>query len=375
MIIEIHIIQSVPASRINADRQGRPKTIVYGGFKRARLSSQSQKRAVRMFTHEHGFLEPSEWGYRSRLFAQKVQQCLRDDHGLEDEAAHVLVIKALAAIGMKLNEIGQNEYLLFHSHRELTGFTEAIVKHEGELQKVQLEHGEEKDGKKKQKRKFSKEAQQSLLAPFTQVRALEISLYGRHLADLPEGTVDGQVQVMHAQSVHAVIDEMDFFSAVDDYEPGVQGSAGMLGEIGISAPTYYRMAAINVDQLALEVNNREAALLAVKAFITGFVMALPSGGRNAYSAQTSSSFVLLQRIEKGEALNLTPAFERPLITPPNRSMSETAVATLEDYLERTERAFPLLRNRKRVCLNLTPHPVRTATVVGDLDEAISVILA
>jgi len=51
MYIDFHIIQTVPPSCINRDDTGRPKTAVYGGAVRARVSSQAWKHAMRgMFT-------------------------------------------------------------------------------------------------------------------------------------------------------------------------------------------------------------------------------------------------------------------------------------------------------------------------------------
>ena len=46
--IDIHIIQTVPPSCINRDDTGSPKTAVYGGKTRARVSSQAWKHAVRL---------------------------------------------------------------------------------------------------------------------------------------------------------------------------------------------------------------------------------------------------------------------------------------------------------------------------------------
>ena len=45
--IDIHVLQSMPPSNVNRDDAGRPKTAVFGGTTRARVSSQSWKRAVR----------------------------------------------------------------------------------------------------------------------------------------------------------------------------------------------------------------------------------------------------------------------------------------------------------------------------------------
>ena len=45
--VDFHVIQTVPPSCVNRDDTGSPKTALYGGVRRARVSSQSWKRAMR----------------------------------------------------------------------------------------------------------------------------------------------------------------------------------------------------------------------------------------------------------------------------------------------------------------------------------------
>ena len=45
--LNIHILQTLPFSNMNRDDAGSPKSVIYGGTNRARLSSQSLKRAAR----------------------------------------------------------------------------------------------------------------------------------------------------------------------------------------------------------------------------------------------------------------------------------------------------------------------------------------
>lgn len=43
LFLDMHIIQTLPPSNINRDDTGSPKTALYGGVRRARVSSQSWK--------------------------------------------------------------------------------------------------------------------------------------------------------------------------------------------------------------------------------------------------------------------------------------------------------------------------------------------
>ena len=57
LIIDIHALQTVPPSLINRDEIGAPKTAVFGGVPRQRVSSQAWKRAIRKFFEDAGGAE------------------------------------------------------------------------------------------------------------------------------------------------------------------------------------------------------------------------------------------------------------------------------------------------------------------------------
>src|SRR6266705_1792960 len=62
-LLELHILQSFPVSCLNRDDVGAPKTAVFGGVNRARISSQCLKRAIRLYAKE------LEKGRDEKLFA------------------------------------------------------------------------------------------------------------------------------------------------------------------------------------------------------------------------------------------------------------------------------------------------------------------
>lgn len=47
LFVDFHIIQTVPPSCVNRDDTNSPKTAIYGGTRRARVSSQAWKKATR----------------------------------------------------------------------------------------------------------------------------------------------------------------------------------------------------------------------------------------------------------------------------------------------------------------------------------------
>lgn len=47
LYVDFHVLQTVPPSCVNRDDTGSPKTAVYGGATRARVSSQAWKHVLR----------------------------------------------------------------------------------------------------------------------------------------------------------------------------------------------------------------------------------------------------------------------------------------------------------------------------------------
>ena len=393
MKIEIHIIQPLPVNRMNTDREGRPKTIPFGGYTRARISSQAQKRAARMYTHEFALLTNEEYAWRTRHFTQLLIGRLVEA-GIDGTQAETLAMRGLSAIRFghkenKENEDGLrlNEYLIFYTDRELNGFTDALLKHRAEILAATLPEvkvdaataqplkklGSSSDTKRKLQSQYSKQVIDDLERIFTTDRNLELALYGRELADLPEGSVDGQVQVAHAISVNHTPQTEDFFVAIDDRAPGAV-SAGMIGSLGITAPTLYRVAAVNIGQLSREVGSDPAAARGARAFLEAFTLAMPSGGKNSYFSMTTPSFVLFRRVPLGSALTLAPAFEEPVLPQRHRSLSELAVERLDTYMRDVSIRFPQVQRDRECCVNMTAYAFQSAAVLTNLNQAIDYVL-
>jgi CRISPR system Cascade subunit CasC len=74
--LELHIIQSVPVACLNRDDLNSPKTAVFGGIQRARVSSQSWKRAIREMAEKELDKSSQFKGKRSRLFIEKISSAL-----------------------------------------------------------------------------------------------------------------------------------------------------------------------------------------------------------------------------------------------------------------------------------------------------------
>ena len=133
--LEIHALQTVPPSNMNRDDAGTPKTALYGGVTRARVSSQSWKRAIRSDFNEQ--LDPTDVGTRSRTIVAEIANVITDRRRDLADQATPLAVAAMEAAGFKKpvppkrknSEEGSPEtgYLVFLSQRQIESLADAAI--------------------------------------------------------------------------------------------------------------------------------------------------------------------------------------------------------------------------------------------------------
>lgn len=293
--IDIHLIQLVPPSCINRDDTGSPKSALFGGVERHRVSSQAWKRAVR--NDFNSYLDTSELGERTLLAVSRIsERILELDTELSEEAAAEAAADILktAGISMSTKKKGDESapktgYLLFLSRSEIN-----------QLAQLALDSlGEEKPTKKK--------VREALQGP----SAIDVALFGRMLADAPEANVDASCQVEHALSVHKATREFDYYTAIDDNASEDNAGAGMIGTQEFVSSALYRYATINVDKLTSNVGSAEAAARAVEAFVRSFTLSMPTGKQNTFANRTRPDFLLVE-VRDDQPISLVNAFETPV---------------------------------------------------------------
>ena len=72
LYLDLHVLQTVPPSCVNRDDTGSPKTAVYGGATRARVSSQAWKRAIRLMFED--ILPSDKVGQRTKKIVEMVAE-------------------------------------------------------------------------------------------------------------------------------------------------------------------------------------------------------------------------------------------------------------------------------------------------------------
>ena len=287
--LELHIIQSVPVACLNRDDLNSPKTAIFGGVQRARVSSQSWKRAIREMAKE---IAPGQFkGERTRLMFEPLVKAMvavgLSTADADDGAKKI--IDALVKVDAKSTEKVKSTTLYFMSPLE--------------LDTLATTYAETKDAKKALKMVDAKSLKD----------AADISIFGRMVANDHSLTVEAASMFSHALSTHKVDNEIDFFAAVDDLQPKEDSGAGMTSTLEFNSATYYRFAALNLNMLAdaehLGCLSREERQSVVRTFVEATITAIPSARKNTMNGNTRPVYVLGVVREKGHPIQLVNAFE------------------------------------------------------------------
>ena len=312
-LIELHILQSFPVSCLNRDDVGSPKSATFGGVQRARISSQSLKRAVRMLAREES---EAFSGIRSRFLLEPFTKALIEaelDEGKAAESAK-LICEAFSTIDKKNPD--QVTTAVFLSPDEIRQVAKAVA--EGKEPKQAIKKVDRLD-------------------------AADIALFGRMVANDASVNVEGAALFSHALSTHSASNEIDFFSSVDDLKSDAEDSgASMIGTLEFNSATYYRYTAINLDQFSDEKNlgklSTEQRKEILKDFIRATLTAVPGARRNSMNAATLPFEVLGIRKSKGQPLQLVNAFEEP-VKANGKGLQASSLAAMKGHLETLERTW------------------------------------
>lgn len=383
-LVEVHILQPVPPANLNRDDTGSAKDVIFGGARRARISSQAQKRAVRRYLQECHLLSPADLAVRTRLLVE--QELVPRFTERPAEEVRAVARGMLAALGLgidkefhrKRHQI-RTEYLLFLGRREIDALAETMRENWDVLrQAVSTSSSEKKDdlatAVKKHLPTVLKNRLESLL---NGGKAVDLALFGRMLADRPESSTDAACQVAHALSTHRVEREFDYYTAVDDLLPREEAGAGMVGDLEFYTATFYRYANIDLDLLVHNLQgDTDLAARAVEAFMRAFILTLPSGKQNTFAAYTQPAFVGLLARSRAAPRNLAAAFEKPVRPQENKSLTGLSVEALLRYWKALDDAYGRSVEERIAILNLTDADVdyHQEHRKGNLDEAISEIM-
>ena len=312
MFVELHMIQNFSPSNLNRDDTNNPKDCEFGGYRRARISSQCIKRAIRLhplFKHTVE-MEPA---MRTRRLTLKLSRQLAGKGHPENEVELVASTfpQALTTKDMQPKQAERTDVLLYIGQHEIDLIVNAL---EANWTQVVQETTAYQDDPKKAKTPTIKNVVKNIFKDIElEASVPDVALFGRMLASQKVFDRDAACQVAHAISTHRVTMEMDFFTAVDDLNPEDTAGAGMMGFTGFDSACFYRYARIDWGQLLKNLNgNADLARRTVEGFLRAAVAAVPSGKQTSFAANNPPSLLLAVVRKDGMGWSLANAFERPV---------------------------------------------------------------
>lgn len=324
LYVDFHVLQTVPPSCVNRDDTGSPKMAMYGGTMRARVSSQSWKRAMRLMFQE---LFTSDYiGYRTKDVLKLVSDKICEENAEIAEADAQKVAKKVLEVVKVKSGSDKKDALFFISAQQVQNVAKLAVEY--------------KQSSDKSKDKYKPLLEKAL----NDTPSVDLLLFGRMAASNTNLNYDAAAQVAHSISTHAVSNEYDYFTAVDDCAPEDNAGAGHLGTVEFNSSTLYRYATVNVKELAKNLQPEELKM-AVKGFAEAFIRSMPTGKQNTFANRTLPDMVYVV-FRKDQPVNLAGAFERAVVASSNGFVEESKQALMrhaktvyQDYVSEPEQAW------------------------------------
>lgn len=321
--IELHLLQSFPPSCVNRDGNNSPKDCTFGDVRRARISSQCLKRAIR----------------QAESFAETVGEAIADrsKQMRDKKLIPYLLKKGLGQTDAeKTADDFRRELAKDDKKPNLTSVGLYFGDHEL-FSLLDAYRGGDKRWKEKGKRKSA-----------------DVCLFGRMLAEAADLNVDAAAQVAHAISTHKLSQEMDYWTAADDLKDrsgGEDAGAGMLGTAEFNASLFYRYACINLGELGRNLgekteagewpNGSELTAKTAKAFLLASYDAIPTGKLNGHAHFIPPVFALAVARRRGMPMNLCNAFLDPVSARNGSRLGIASASALLDHLKRMRAMVPV----------------------------------
>jgi CRISPR system Cascade subunit CasC len=317
--LQLHLLTAFAPANLNRDDTGRPKSAVFGGVTRLRISSQSLKRAWRT-SGVFGEKLDDHLASRTQRLGQDLRKHL-EEGGMAPEAAS-RTARAIAGLFGKLkSEKDDNpefiEQLAFVSREEReTAFRLADRALAGEqIEPKPTDVLLNRDG------------------------AADIAMFGRMRADNPGFNREAAVQVAHAITTHRAVAEDDYYTAVDDLKDSDEGDdagAGFVGVQEFGSGVFYEYLCVDRDLLLENLGgNRAVRDAAIAALVEAAATVAPRGKQASFA---SRAYALYALAEKGpqQPRSLAAAFLRPV---DDGDLGNESQKRLVEFRRRLERAY------------------------------------
>ena len=315
LFLDVHALQVLPPSCVNRDDTNTPKTCIYGGKVRSRVSSQCWKRATRKYFAENGLVET---GIRSRKFKSYVEQELVSAYGFTSEDAATAAANCVGASGVASDKEDAKATIIFFSDTEAKEFARVI----SENKEIAM------DAKK------AKDIKDILIKAVKENPSTDILLFGRMFASNASLNYDAACQVAHAISVNETRMEYDYFTAVDDIPNDNESGSAFLDTKQFTDPILYRYANVNLSETSELIKyDKSHAAEAARNFIQAFLLSMPTGSMNGYANATLPDYVVVT-LRNDMPVSFAPAFVKVVSGDDYEVEAEKKLAEYEENISK-----------------------------------------
>jgi CRISPR system Cascade subunit CasC len=371
MFIQIHALQSFPPGNLNRDDQGHPKSALFGGVTRGRISSQCMKRHMRR-SESFAALQNGV-AFRTRRLPMLVGEALKASGAAEFDEAMITRIEAKIASAFKKEsgdaaaegsedgiQTGQLVYFPQRFVDDIASLITQTAKADSSALTTWLDGGakKEKAPKKSAKAEGDGNKPEKANAIDAAIRAasrlitVDIAMFGRMTTSDLVDDVEAACQVAHAISTHEVRIERDFFTAMDDLATS-KGAGFMGGGDGanfFNSAVYYRYMNLDVAHMRRNVGvagagQTEGVLSAAEAanaacaLLHALVHAGPTAKQNNFAAHSVPEFLICEISSRRQPLSYANAFLEAVDLGGDGSLMSRSAARLRRYVAEVATRF------------------------------------
>ena len=360
MLYEIHMLKNYPPTNLNRDDTGAPKTCLFGGVMRGRVSSQCLKRSWRTSPSFRAEIGDENLGIRTRKLPVLVAEKLIA-MGVSQEFVDAIQPR-LTGIGNKegkeTKDGNATAQVIFYAKEDITAVAETVKELLNKCKSV-------KDVQKLKAKDIQAAVSGADVRPVT----LDIALFGRMVTSDAFRDVEASMQVAHAISTNKVSVESDYFTAMDDMLSGSsmdELGAAMIGDVDFNSSCYYVYASVDTDALAENLkyadNAEEIVRKAIPALLRAMAFTDPSGKQNSFAGHVLPSVVMVECKEKKIPTSMVNAFVEPVGK--GGDLVKRSAEKLADEVDMTARNFGLeVKERLWFCVDKYDVKPETATKV------------
>ena len=318
--LQLHLLTAYGPSNLNRDDTGRPKSAVFGGAPRLRVSSQSLKRAWRESEVFKAKLD-GHLARRTQRLGKEIHEHLLNG-GMDEDKAVEAARRIAGVFGKIRKETDPDptyiEQLAFVSPEERAA---AVALADRALAGETIEPKAD-----------------DLLRNID--TAADIGMFGRMLADNPKFNREAAVQVAHGITTHRAVAEDDYYTAVDDLksrDKAEDAGAGFIGVQEFGAGVFYLYVCVDSDLLLHNLDDtqmvRDASLAAL---VEAAATVAPRGKQASFASRAYALYALCEK-GSGQPRSLAAAFLNPISG--NEDYGGSSIKALESFCGRLDKAY------------------------------------